>query len=398
MGGDGDDSLTGGFGVDLLDGGMDFDTASYLESLAGVTIDLSNPDLEGYVTGSGGYAEGDKLKSIENLMGSDYNDTLTGNTSGNVLWGGIGTDFLDGGAGMDIAIYWNSNAGVTIDLSNPDLEGYVTGSGGYAEGDKLKSIEDLSSSDYDDILTGDNGPNDLAGWDGADTLTGGLGADTLDGGAGMDVAIYSNSNAGVTIDLSSQDLDGYVTGTGGHATGDKLKSIENLLGSDHNDTLTGDSGANTLRGGDGADLLIGGDDTDFLFGGEGADTLIPGSGFDRLQGNAGADIFKARIWDSPAKRNTINDFTIGEDKIELSDVTDWDTDTPGAQTDITFIGIAAFSAPGEIRYENVFGLGIIVFVNVNSNLESELDFFLVGPDSISVSDFISVFPIIDATA
>ncbi|TFF41604.1 retention module-containing protein [Pseudomonas sp. RIT623] len=98
-GGDGDDLLIGGPGNDLLDGGAGNDTASYAKATAGVTVDLGHVGQQNTV-GAGL----DTLSGIENLIGSDYNDTLTGNDADNLLNGGAGNDVLKGGAGNDILI------------------------------------------------------------------------------------------------------------------------------------------------------------------------------------------------------------------------------------------------------------------------------------------------------
>jgi len=54
----------------------------------------------------------------------------------------------------------------------------------------------------------------------------------------------------VTVNLA----DG--TGRGGHAQGDVLTGIEDLTGSGHADTLTGDDGNNRFDGGAGADVFV----------------------------------------------------------------------------------------------------------------------------------------------
>ena len=285
----GDDQLEGGPGEDALDGGIGEDWALYPDSAAGVTIDLSAPDANGYVNGTGGDAQGDKLKNIEHLWGSDHEDRLTGDGNDNALLGfdgddrlhggggddgllgGAGTDMLDGGAGEDWAFYLFSAVGVTIDLSAPDANGYVNGMGGDAQGDKLKNIENLQGSEHADRLTGDGKDN---------RLRGDAGEDTLDGGAGEDYALYPDSAAGVTIDLSAPDTNGYVNGTGGDAQGDKLKNIEHLWGSEHGDHLTGDGNNNNLGGLGGDDTLNGNAGDDKLYGGAGADTLNGGPGDD----------------------------------------------------------------------------------------------------------------------
>ena len=64
---------------------------------------------------------------------------------------------------------------------------------------------------------------------------------------------------------------------GGDGAGDVLDTIEQLFGSIHADTLTGDACANLLSGSDGDDILIGGAGKDTIEGGNGGDALIAGS-------------------------------------------------------------------------------------------------------------------------
>jgi Ca2+-binding RTX toxin-like protein len=145
-GGAGNDVLDGGLGADRLDGGDGIDTASYLHSSLGVTVDLGT----GLVRF--GDAEGDLLVSIENLSGSARGDTLTGNSGANMLsgedsndrlTGAGGADVLNGGLGGDLFTYravgdstvavagrdtiqdFNSLEGDKIDLSQIDADGHA---------------------------------------------------------------------------------------------------------------------------------------------------------------------------------------------------------------------------------------------------------------------------------
>ena len=125
----------------------------------------------------------------------------------------------------------------------------------------------------------------------ANILTGGAGVETFDGSADeVDVAHYKDSPSGVTINLSATDTGGYATASGGNAEGDRLKNIEIIIGSAHDDVLIGDAGNNWLWGGAGADTLDGGDGDDRIHGGAGDDKLAGGAGADTLDGGFGYDI------------------------------------------------------------------------------------------------------------
>lgn len=148
--------------------------------------------------------------------------------------------------------------------------------------------------DGDDTLIGNRGRDTLDGGAGNDTLSGRIGGDTLIGGDGIDTATYSDSPDGVNIDLAAG------TASGGRADGDTLIGIENLIGSDEGDVLTGDdavnilvghAGGDTLTGSEGGDTLRGGKGYDTLIGNRGADTLDGGRGNDKMYGGLGTDTF-----------------------------------------------------------------------------------------------------------
>ena len=106
LGGNGDDTLIGADGSNYLDGGAGNDTASYATAKAGVVVDLSQT---GYQNTQG--AGLDKLVSIDNLIGSDFNDTLKGNDQDNILHGGLGDDTLTGGGGSDTFVWGKGETG-----------------------------------------------------------------------------------------------------------------------------------------------------------------------------------------------------------------------------------------------------------------------------------------------
>ncbi|WP_092167369.1 Ig-like domain-containing protein, partial [Pseudomonas sp. NFACC37-1] len=160
----------------------------------------------------------------------------------------------------------------------------------------------LNGGDGNDVLSAGSGNNTLNGGAGNDLLYSGTGNDLLDGGTGNDTVSYAHATSAVTVNLgllAAQNTLGAGT--------DTLSHIENLVGSNFNDTLTGDGASNRLDGGLGHDVLNGGGGDDLLIGGLGNNTLTGGSGADTFQwqaGNNGHDV--------------ITDFTPGIDKLDLS--------------------------------------------------------------------------------
>lgn len=202
-GGEGDDLLDGGTGNDYLNGGLGYDSASYAGRAEGITV-----QADGKVRV--GLQETDTLVSVERVVGGDGGNQFLAGVARDFV-GGAGRDTyyagaqasrFDGGEGRDYAVYTASTSGVGVDLQS--------GSGrlGYANGDRLVSVEDVAGSWHSDILRGSAADNFLAGLDGNDaidgcggndTLYGGAGADTLSGGAGSDTFIF-NTNEGPAQD------------------------------------------------------------------------------------------------------------------------------------------------------------------------------------------------------
>lgn len=390
-GGSGDDLLYGNAGDDLLDGGEGSDRVGYFSgATAGVMVNLN---LQGVAQDTGqGW---DTLIGIENVSGTQFNDTLIGDDNHNWLWGsastiapgnivttnndnlsggggndllivGIGNHIVDGGTGIDTFRFNENGApetGITLSLT---LQGTTQSSG---NGDwTLTDIENLSGSVGNDSLTGDLNANLLAGdlgddvlvggagddtlygdgqvnWNsngtgrsgpittfvdatgnyvggvpGNDILEGGLGNDVLDGGGGIDVASYAHASADVTVNL----LSGASSGADGN---DTLSNIENVVGSEFGDRVTGDSGTNVLYGLGGNDTLFGGAGNDTLFGGEGADLLLGDlgegnlsvAGNDILYGEGGNDLLRGGLGDDQLYGGEGNDLLRGNGGVDYFD-------------------------------------------------------------------------------
>jgi RTX calcium-binding nonapeptide repeat (4 copies)/Haemolysin-type calcium binding protein related domain/Cysteine-rich secretory protein family len=174
-----DDILSGMAGADVLDGGDDVDTASYAGSSAAVTVNLATG------IGSGGYAAGDTLISIENVGGSSFNDILTGNAGHNRLDGGIGSDTMAGGLGDDTYVVDVATDKVT-ELAGQGTDTIETSLATFSLA-ALAAVENLT---YDNGIAVD-GNFTGTGNALANTIRGGSGNDTFKGGAGGDTFVFN---------------------------------------------------------------------------------------------------------------------------------------------------------------------------------------------------------------
>ena len=153
--------------------------------------------------------------------------------------------------------------------------------------------ETITGTSGDDVICGGDGPDTIRGLEGndvlkgesgGDTLLGGEGEDALDGGTGNDAANFSGSAAPIVASL----LDNSATGEGS----DTLAGVENIVGSNFADQLTGSAGNNTLNGAGDGDTLSGQGGADTLTGAAGNDTLDSRDGVegnDSLNGGVATD-------------------------------------------------------------------------------------------------------------
>ena len=267
----GNDTLIGGAGADTLNGGSEFDIASYANAAAGLTANLTTPAL------NTGDAAGDVYSSIEGLIGSGFNDTLTGDLNANTIVGGAGNDTLDGGAGNDTLtggagndVYIVDAAGdVVTENAAEGTDEVRTALASYTLGTNVENLTFTGTVAF--AGTGNTLNNAIAGGIGNDTLDGGSGTDTLAGGAGNDVYLVDAAGEVVTeaasagtdeirTALTSLALAANVeiltfTGTAAFA-GTGNASDNTITGGIGNDTLDGGAGIDTLTGGAGNDVYI----------------------------------------------------------------------------------------------------------------------------------------------
>jgi Ca2+-binding RTX toxin-like protein len=295
QGDNGNDLLRGGAGADVLSGGNGADTASYDQDGA-VTVSLAVSGPQN--TGGAGI---DNLFSIENLIGSAFDDNLTGDGGANALTGLAGNDILDGGAGADSLVggagddtYRVDNAGDVVTEAAGEGTDEVQSSISYTLGASLERLSLTGSAAINGA--GNEFDNRLTGNGAANTLDGGGGADNLYGGAGDDTYVV-DQQGDLVFEDPGEGTDSVITTVGFYL----YDNIENLrlgtgagnifgVGNALANTMIGNEGDNLMIGWDGNDLINGGAGNDALFGVNGDDTITGGDGIDYLVGGSGDDV------------------------------------------------------------------------------------------------------------
>lgn len=317
-GGDGDDTFIGGEGADTFYGGRGQDNIDYSGSDAAVTVDLSTN------TTSGGDAENDTIGGgIDGVIGSEYDDTLTGfdhqgtapsDTYTNEFWGmggddvisgAGGEDYLDGGDGNDVidggdgedTIYGGETGlpdrgyGPAGEDSDPyNDRDIITGGGGndvIFGGDDNDVIDGGADDDYidggfdDDVIQGGTGNDTIIGGEGSDEIRGGEGDDTIYGG--LDPSYPDSLNIPDDEgDLEPENGVDYIDGGAGNDTIFGQDDDDEIYGGDGDDVIDGGIDDDTIYAGAGHDIVEGGEDQDTIFGGGDNDVLSGGDDQDTI--------------------------------------------------------------------------------------------------------------------
>jgi Ca2+-binding RTX toxin-like protein len=212
------------------------DVVAYSTSSRGVTVNL----LDGTATGQGQ----DTFVNIGGVIGSSFDDIITGDADSNLILGLEGSDAIDAGVGDDL-VDGDDHVSANFSIGLPfDAFGCQTV--------------------CDDVIGGGEGNDALAGAVGVDLVQGGPGMDTLIGGAGR----FGCCNLDASDDI--------------------------VLGGDGNDDIYGGNfdlmnGHQVSRPHDGDDVLQGDGGDDSLFGQADGDTLDGGPGSNANNGGPGAD-------------------------------------------------------------------------------------------------------------
>lgn len=324
--GDGGSFMGGSEGDDSYTGGADWDTLSYEDAYwqddakQGVILNVA----KGTVTDA--WRDKDTFSGVEEFRGTQFKDVFTGSAGNEAFMGMEGADKIKGGAGADTVRYhrdenYGGKKGIVADLD----KGTVID--GFGDKDNLSKIENVYGTYKADKFTGDDNDNQFRGISGKDSFS---------GGKGMDEVVFDwwedLGQHGVDVDLS---LSKNQIKDDGFDNVETTKGIESIGGSTLNDTLKL------------------GKSNGWIWANAGDDTLIAGIGKQWFSGDDGADTFVfeslATLGTSGDNQDEIDDFTQGEDLIDLSGI-----------GGLVFKGTAAFSnMAGELRYEQADGNTII---------------------------------------
>lgn len=224
-GGNGDDALVwnNGDGSDLMDGGRGEDLVQVNFDTDLVNDDLQNDDTAAFsVTNTGVQFARIELndQTERGLFELDIRKTETLETN---FGGGSDTAViiddvldqiildLDGGDGVDLLDFSQAEGAVDVNLATGVIKGASDATGEAT--DSAVNFEDITGTDFDDVIVGNDGDNVIRGGSGNDIMSGGAGADTflffaddvgvdtiLDFEVGVDRIEFASSSASVVMD------------------------------------------------------------------------------------------------------------------------------------------------------------------------------------------------------
>lgn len=226
-------------------------------------------------------------------------EVVFGNT---LMYDGFdGDDFIDSIVGTVESFIYNqgdaTNHSTTFQITglNLDVQELIN----LVDGAKSQTSFFGEMLSGDDVINGTSGKDTLLGYDGDDSLYSNGGTDTLVGGNGNDTYYISDAKTKITETVSggndtiSTDLSTFSLA--------KIKYVENLMYSGVNNVVfTGSTVDNAISGS------------------AGNDTLDGGLGNDTLTGGSGADIFKFTSKIGSTNVDTLTDFSVDSDTIQLS--------------------------------------------------------------------------------
>ena len=196
---------------------MDYwDVTSYYDAESGLTKDevsgtgydnglpgLSSYGMEGEVKVNGSFLSFNTTKQLDFLVPKTGYNKIKGSDKSDLLKGTAGNDIINGGSGLDTAVFSGKNNRINLNTTKAQN----TGDGK----DRLIAIENVNAGSGNDVVTGNKANNTLNGQNGNDKLNGAAGNDVLIGGNGNDVL---SGGSGDDIIDGGKGLDKMTGGSG----------------------------------------------------------------------------------------------------------------------------------------------------------------------------------------
>jgi Ca2+-binding RTX toxin-like protein len=299
-GGGYNDTLNGGAGADTMTGFTGHDNY-YVDNVGDVIVEAAGQGADRVYTTLSTYtlpANVEDLIMINPTSGIAFH--AIGNALNNYMYGGVGHDEFEGGAGADHMvghsgndIYWVDDAGDRIDEKAGDgLDTVkVTTLASYTLGATLERLVFVGAGNFS--ATGNAAVNHLETGAGNDRLDGGGGADTMIGGGGDD--IYVVDEAGDTaVEAAGEGIDAVETVLAAYSLGANIENLAYRGAAGIAFAGTGNALANRIEGGSGNDTIDGGLGADTMIGLGGNDLYFVDDAADAVQEQFGGGVDEVR--------------------------------------------------------------------------------------------------------
>jgi Ca2+-binding RTX toxin-like protein len=234
------------------------DLLDFSEFENAIDIDLSDTTTEQTVA-TNLYITFDSF--IDDVIGTDYDDTITGNSGLNNISGGAGNDtinisgtagadVIDGGTGDDTVNYLTASDAISATIGSGGMSVQISGT---SDVQTITNVENISGTNNDDTF-----------------YISGAVSTTINAQGGTDAVDYSGLGDAINVDLSTGV--GNVSGTSS-SDDHTLQDVEDVMGSLYDDNIVGNDSNNTLSGNNGDDIIQGNGGDDTIDGGSGSDTV-----------------------------------------------------------------------------------------------------------------------------
>gem|GEM_PF-593216 len=424
FGSNGNNTLDGGAGADILYGGLGNDTYVF-DNAGDVVIESLDSGFDTINTSvSYTIATNVEVMNLTGLLGTEALNG-TGNDAVNYLFGNAGNNIIDGKAGADMMVgkagddtYYVDNVGdVILENANEGIDTVISSvSYNLSASDRANAALVTGANADNLIITGaainafGNGlNNNLTGNSNNNVMSGGAGIDTMTGGAGNDV-YYVDVAGDTVIEQAGEGSDIVYSSASDYTLSDNIETIV-VWGSGLNGTGNAQDNyifGNTYGGSPVNNILSGGAGNDILMGFDGADTYIGGTGQDSYnltEQIAATDTIQIAAGDSVATVGLMDKatgFTLGANAVSSAGVDKLDlvssniaanavsqngTDAGAIQTNSITNGIISFKGVGGATIAaNALNLSdALTYLQTNINDGSSVA-FVAGNDTYVFQD------------